>query len=363
MWIPFSVEKSLELSSFAEQSTQSWTSDIGLLNCHHQLLSMVLFCILNHIDSTETRCRFNVVWSLSGGRGFSPPKSLQCSQCDDETNYTSITELYDHSVAVHLPKPSPVSLPIASVAKSFSVRLMSAVLEGTTPALEDALMVDDAKKRRLTRRKSGGGGRGSATPSKEREAGARGDAVPHRLEKEARRLLQKHHTADGHHHQAVSEDRTGNEVTVRSHLRHDHHGNGARRGEKHTRPYHEGVQALGKGHTLGPPQIWAWGGLIAGLQKQGAAVGAANAATLTGYLKQLDGMSMDTKCDHVRFCRVDRTYQSEQARITLAVDRSSVRDPVVNALQQLGAARKYGRAPPTQQPRELQQWLDIQFDK
>ena len=30
------------------------------------------------------------------------------------------------------------------------------------------------------------------------------------------------------------------------------------------------------------PQIWAWGGLIAGLQKQGAAVGAANAATLTG---------------------------------------------------------------------------------
>ena len=70
----------------------------------------------------------------------------QCSLCDDE--------LYDHSVAVHLPKPSPVSLPIASVTKSFSVRLMPAVHEGTTPALEDALMVDDAKKRRLTHRKS-----------------------------------------------------------------------------------------------------------------------------------------------------------------------------------------------------------------
>ena len=38
-------------------------------------------------------------------------------------------------------------------------------------------MVDDAKKRRLTHRKSVGGGRGSATPSKETEAGARGDAV------------------------------------------------------------------------------------------------------------------------------------------------------------------------------------------
>ena len=45
-------------------------------------------------------------------------------------------------------------------------------------------------------------------------------------------------------------------------------------------------------------------------------------------------MSMDTKCDHARFCRVDRTYQSEQARITLAVDRAGVRDPVVSALQQ-----------------------------
>ena len=111
------------------------------------------------------------------------------------------------------------------------------------------------------------------------------------------------------------------------------------------RLYNEGVLAAGKGHTLGPPQIWAWGGLIAGLQKQGA-------ATLTGYLKQLDGMSMDTKCDRARFCRVDRTYQSEQARITLSVERSGVRDPVVSALQQLGAARKYGRAPPTQLSRE-----------
>ena len=52
---------------------------------------------------------------------ISPPKSLQCRLCDDETVYTSIDELYDHSVAVHLPKPSPVSLPIASVVKSPAV--------------------------------------------------------------------------------------------------------------------------------------------------------------------------------------------------------------------------------------------------
>ena len=228
-------------------------------------------------------------------------------------------------------------------------------------------MVDDAKKRRLTRRKSGGGGRGSATPSKETEAGARGDAVSRaRLEKEARRSLQKHHTADGHHHQAVSEDGTGNEslcgaIFDATNVATEHDVVKSMR--EQTRQYNEKVQAAGKGHTLGPPQIWAWGRLVAGLQKQGAAVGAANAATLTGYLKKLDCMSMDTKCDHARFCRVDRTHQSVQARITLAVDRSGVRDPVVSALQQLGAARKYGRAPPTQLSRELQQWLDTPLDK
>ena len=36
-----------------------------------------------------------------------------------------------------------------------------------------------------------------------------------------------------------------------------------------TRLYNESVQTAGKGHKLGPPQIWAWGGLIAGLQKRG----------------------------------------------------------------------------------------------
>ena len=35
----------------------------------------------------------------------------------------------------------------------------------------------------------------------------------------------------------------------------------------------------------------------------------------------------------------------------------------MSTLQQLGAARKYGRAPPTQQSRELQQWLDTLLDK
>ena len=89
---------------------------------------------------------------------ISPPQSLQCRCVMVKLFFTSIDELCDHSGAVHLAKPSPVSLPIASVVSHLLCRLMPTVLERTTPALEDALTVDDAKKRRLTRRKSGGGG-------------------------------------------------------------------------------------------------------------------------------------------------------------------------------------------------------------
>ena len=97
--------------------------------------------------------------------------------------------------------------------------------------------------------------------------------------KEARLLLQEHHAADGHHHQAVLEDRTGHEVTLRSHLRHSHHAHGAQRREKH-----EGADASvqrGRASSGQRSQIWAWRGLIAGLQKQEAAVGAAEQARIT----------------------------------------------------------------------------------
>ena len=116
-----------------------------------------------------------------------------------------------------------------------------------------------------------------------------------------------------------------------------------------TRLHNESVQTAGKGTHVGTASDLGFGeDSLRASRSRETAVGAANAVTLTGYLRQFDGMSMDAKCDHARFCRVDRTYQSEQARITLSVDRSGVRDSVVSALQQLGAARKYGRAPLTQ---------------
>ena len=146
---------------------------------------------------------------------------------DDETVYTSTDELYDHSAAVHVPKPSPVSLPIGSGVKSSSVSIHARSARGNNAGSGGC---PNGGRREETQTDSSQVGRWrtwfSNAKQGDRSKSARRRGLPCGLEKEARRLLQKHHTADGHHHQAVSENRTRNEVTVRGHLRHDHHGHG-----------------------------------------------------------------------------------------------------------------------------------------
>ena len=180
-------------------------------------------------------------------------------------------------------------------------------------------MGEEVKKRRLTRRKSVAGGRGSAQPRKETEAEVHGVAfIPAGSKKKPAAFCRNTTQLKGIIIKQCLRTKQDTRSlygaifdTVITSTEHDV----VKSMRAQTRLYNEGVQAAGKGHTLGPPQIWAWRGLIAGLQKQGTVVGAANAATLTGYLKQLDGTSMDAKCDHARFCMIDRTYQSERARV------------------------------------------------
>ena len=167
---------------------------------------------------------------LSGHCTISTPLSLQCRLFDDGDNYTSVDEFYDHAVAVHLRKPSPVSLPIVT-------------------ALHHAC--DTRGTRRDTSgegRYHGRGGEETTTDTSEiggwrtwlgtTERGCRGRRTRWRgrsrgLQKEARRLLQEHHAVDGHHHQAVPADRTRHAVSLRRPIRHNHHGHGTRRREEH----------------------------------------------------------------------------------------------------------------------------------
>ena len=274
-----------------------------------------------------------------------------------------IDELHDHSVAVHLPKPSPVSLPIASVAKSFSVSIDAGSARGYNAGSGGC---PDGGRCEETQTDSAQVGRWRTWFSNANQGdgsrSARRHGCPRGLEKEARRLLQQHHTGDGYHiiKQCLRTDQETRSLrgaifdTVIMATEHDV----VKSTREQTRRYN-GVQAASKGHTLGPPQI-----LIAGLQKQGAAVGAANAATLADYTGNSSTIRAWTRSATMRGSArsIGRTNPSKLASLWRSTSQA-YETPVVSALQQLGAACMYGRAPPTQLSRELQQWVDTLLDK
>ena len=64
----------------------------------------------------------------------------------------------------------------------------------------------------------------------------------------------------------------------------------------------------------------------------------------------------------VRFMKLSKCYKQEQHRITLSFASSSeaqaLRTMTTKALVLAGCEAKFGRAPPTNQERELQSWLE-----
>eukprot|EP00959_Pyramimonas_sp_CCMP1952_P240519 5026494-Pyramimonas_sp.AAC.1 len=69
-----------------------------------------------------------------------------------------------------------------------------------------------------------------------------------------------------------------------------------------------------------------------------------------------DSYSGEQKSELVLFCKVDRMYEKEKKRLTLAVRGPQFRTHLMEALKTTGAKRKYGRAPATHMERELQEW-------
>ncbi len=67
--------------------------------------------------------------------------------------------------------------------------------------------------------------------------------------------------------------------------------------------YQAQVKAKGKGHALGPPQIWVFGGLLDALVKQGDKVGAQTATDLKKCLSEYSDATVESKCELERFFR------------------------------------------------------------
>ena len=116
-----------------------------------------------------------------------------------------------------------------------------------------------------------------------------------------------------------------------------------------------------KGHGLGPPHVWTFGGLLGGLIEKGDAVGGQNLAVLKRYYGEYDGLSTEEKCDMVRFCRLTKVFNKTQKRITICIRErhSDLRVAMLAALTQTDWSRKHGRAPPSHMERELQAWLEV----
>ena len=112
--MPFSVERSPEALRCHQLRSKR--------NGHGRQTSVLSSVITNYCPfcrstfSTTLTARKHAAASLLSGHcrvdagafpwPISPPKSLQCRLCGEGDTYTSIDDLYDHSVAAHLPKPS-----------------------------------------------------------------------------------------------------------------------------------------------------------------------------------------------------------------------------------------------------------------
>ena len=129
--------------------------------------------------------------------------------------------------------------------------------------------------------------------------------------------------------------------------------------QSQTSRYAKIVKSRGKGHGLGPPYFYAFGGLLQALIKKKAEIGASNATVLEKYFGILEAATTEAeKHELIQFCRLDRMYAADHKRLTFAARTSDLRGALGSSLTQLGAERRFGRAPPSFMERELQQWLE-----
>ena len=89
--------------------------------------------------------------------------------------------------------------------------------------------------------------------------------------------------------------------------------------QKQTKNYAEKVRQEERGHTRGPPFVWAYQGLVKSLQQRGNAVGARNGTAHGDFSARLEPPSPMQICDEVRFCRLDKTYKADIKRVTLNI--------------------------------------------
>ena len=109
---------------------------------------------------------------------------------------------------------------------------------------------------------------------------------------------------------------------------------------------------------MGPPHIWAAGGLMKALLSHAQELGKRNFEELQKVYESYEGMSIAERANLFRVCRTDNMWKSSQRRLSLFLADSSISNLLVACLQQTGAVRKQGRAPASFLERELQEFAE-----
>ena len=125
----------------------------------------------------------------------------------------------------------------------------------------------------------------------------------------------------------------------------DAEGNEYKKMKEQLVAYSEQVQETGKGHGLGPPSSFAFGGLLLSLRDRGPTIGNENLKGITEIQLAWENMSTEECFDMVPRCKLRKPYEKSLMKMELLVADKRVREVVRLSIMQTGARRLIGQAP------------------
>ena len=109
--------------------------------------------------------------------------------------------------------------------------------------------------------------------------------------------------------------------------------------------YNSKVQEAGKGHGMGPPSGYCFGGLIMAMVERGSTIGMQNQTKAAELSSHWENLTVEESFDMVPHCRGKKAYDKTMFKLEFLITGAEVRDLVKNSLTQSGAKRLLGQAP------------------
>ena len=109
--------------------------------------------------------------------------------------------------------------------------------------------------------------------------------------------------------------------------------------------YSQQTQEAGKGHGLGPPSLFAFGGLLQALRARGQSIGAITCKSIEDLFPVWTEADPETAHEMVPHCRLKKCFDGTLNRLEIMIVHPEMRETVKAALGQTTAERLLGQAP------------------